>query len=232
MRGSKFFVSEATYAGPFAHEADCSNDAIKNEPMFFNSSVEFAFNNGGPITRSFLNAAMRQYHTPEQKMVFDSRVHMLMPGWYPAIPGFHHDDVPRPPIPVGQHFITAGQPDYDTPRYLSKHIMGLVNAETAPTEFALGSCEMPEVPEGELIYRTWHEEVKKNLASGKLRSVMAPDRMLIKFDWQTFHQGTKCVKNGWRWFGRLSWNTDRANQTTDEIRRNAQVYLEFPMEGW
>ena len=40
------------------------------------------------------------------------------------------------------------------------------------------------------------------------------------------------VRNGWRWFGRVSRNTDRVKNITNEIRVNAQVYLEFPMEGW
>lgn len=231
MKGDKSFNSEVFPLRPFAREV--SNDEIKNEPMFFNSSLPYAYIHGGPITRSFIdNLPMKYLLADVTEFVFDSRVHMLMPGWYPAIPGFHHDDVPRPPIPVGQHFITAGQPDYDTPRYHSKHIMGLVNAETAPTEFALGQCTMPEVPDGELIYRCWHQEVKKLIEKGELQSVMAPDRRLLMFDWQTFHQGTKCVKNGWRWFGRVSWNTERTKNVTNEIRRNAQVYLEFPMEGW
>jgi hypothetical protein len=228
VNGDKFFKSDVRTLKPFA--LDVSNDEIKNEPMFFNSSFEFAYKNGGPITRSFL--ANLPDKLRGRKLVVDSRVHMLMPGWYPAIPGFHHDDVPRPPIPVGQHFITAGQPDYDNPRYHSKHIMGLVNAETAPTEFAIGDCMMPEIPDGELIYRAWHQEVKRLIGAGELKSVMAPDRRLLMFDWQTFHQGTKCVKNGWRWFGRVSWDTDRVNTVTDEIRRNAQVYLTVPFDGW
>jgi hypothetical protein len=228
VKSAKNFASSVSVGRDFATEV--SNEAIKNEPMFFNSSVEFAYDNGGPITRSFLDSVGMALVT--HKMVFDSRVHMLMPGWYPAIPGFHHDDVPRPPIPVGQHFITAGQPDYDEPRYHAKHIMGLVNAEVAPTEFALGDCTMPLVPDGELIYRTWHKEVARLVEEEEMLSYLCPDRQLIFFNWQTFHQATKCVTNGWRWFGRLSYDTDRVNTTTDEIRRNAQVYLELPMEGW
>ena len=207
-----------------------NNDDIKNEPMFFNSDWKFAYDNGGDITKSFLMALPEDWR--EEPLVFDSRVHMLMPGWYPAIPGYHHDDVPRPEIPVGQHFITAGQPDYDTPRYLSQHICGLVNASICPTSFALGDCEMPRVADGELVYRKWHKEVEDLLAKGLLHRVDAPDRMLVGFDWQTFHTGTKAVANGWRWFGRVSRYTDRVNTVTNEIRRNAQVYLEFPMEGW
>lgn len=228
MNGDKRFSSQVVIGGPFATYS--SNDEIKNEPMFFNCDKQFAMEKGGRITQSFLAAVTQAWG--DVPMVFDSRVHMLMPGWYPAIPGFHHDDVPRPDIPVGQHFITAGQPDYDKPRYFSEHICGLVNAAVCPTEFALGDCEMPAIPEGELIYRKWHKEVENLLAKGQLARFMAPDRMLVHFDWQTFHTGTKAVSNGWRWFGRVSRNTDRVNKITNEIRVNAQVYLEFPMEGW
>jgi hypothetical protein len=228
MIGDKRFNSQIKIGVPFA--TYCSNEDIKNEPMFFNCDWQYAHKNGGPITQSFLTAVRNAWG--DVPMVFDSRVHMLMPGWYPAIPGFHHDDVPRPEIPVGQHFITAGQPDYDNPRYHSDHILGLVNADICPTEFALGDCMMPHVADGDLIYRKWHKEVEDLLAKGLMHKVVAPDRLLVHFDWQSFHTGTKAISNGWRWFGRVSRNTDRVNKITNEIRQNAQVYLEFPMEGW
>lgn len=221
----KHFKSTIANLGPFP---GIIGD-IKNEPMLFNSSYAFAFENGGNITRSFLSALPDLW---KDDVVFDSRVHMLMPGWYPAIPGFHHDDVPRPEIPVGQHFITAGQPDYDNPRYRSEHILGLVNAEICPTVFALGSCTMPAVEDGELVYRKWHLEVERLISEGLLEVVEAPSNKLIYFDCDTFHTGVKARSNGWRWFGRISRNTDRAKNTTNEIRKQAQVYLEFPMEGW
>ncbi|QAY00152.1 hypothetical protein EcWhh1_222 [Escherichia phage EcWhh-1] len=228
MNGPKTFNSKARAVGGFAGKI--SNDKIKNEPMFFNSSLAFAFDNGGPITRSFIMNLPDDWNTDQ--VVFDSRVHMLMPGWYPAIPGYHHDDVPRPDIPVGQHFITAGQPDYDNPRYHSEHILGLVNADVCPTYFATGTAQFSQIPEGELIYRQWHKEVLEKIESNELTKWDAPDRTLLQFDWQTWHTGSRAVSNGWRWFGRVSRNTDRVKKITNEIRVNAQVYLEFPMEGW
>ncbi|QOI66611.1 hypothetical protein [Erwinia phage FBB1] len=227
MKGNKTFNSQFKNVGQFATEV--KNDQIKDEPMFFNCDLEFAFEKGGPITRSFIDNLPYDWW---EDVVFDSRVHMLMPGWYPAIPGFHHDDVPRPDIPVGQHFITAGQPDYDNPRYRSEHILGLVNASVCPTHFAVGEAEFNAVPDGELIYRQWHKEVLEHLAKGTLKQVEAEDRKLVKFDCDTWHTGSQAVKNGWRWFGRVSRNTDRVKKISNEIRVNAQVYLEFPMEGW
>lgn len=207
-----------------------SDENIKTEPMFFNSRLDYAYHHGGSITKAFIDALPKDWKIVDA--VFDSRVHMLMPGWYPAIPGWHHDDVPRPEIPTGQHFITAGQPDYDNPRYRAEHIMALVNAHICPTKFIIGDCPMPAIPENELIYRTWHLEVEKLIKEGKVKVEDAPDRQLIYFDCDCFHTGDKAVTNGWRWFGRVSRNTDRAKNITNEIRRQVQVYMEFPMEGW
>lgn len=224
----KNFNSQVIDMGQFAQ--DCRISQIKNEPMFFNCDLDFAYQNGGEITRSFIDNLPANWLN--NKAVFDSRCHMLMPGWYPAIPGWHHDDIPRAEIPTGQHFITAGQPDYDNPRYKSEHIMGLVNANVCPTQFAIGECVMPAVPEGDLIYRKWNDVVDNLIGNDVLATVSAKNNTLYYFDWQTFHSGVKAVGNGWRWFGRVSRNTDRVNKITNEIRNQVQVYLEFPMEGW
>lgn len=215
--------------GPF----EPSQEQIKAEPMFFNSSWLYAIEHGGPITRTFLK------NLPKNKGwesgVFDSRVHMLMPGWYPAIPGWHHDDVPRPKkIKPGTHFMTAGQPDYKNMTYKSEHIMGLCNGDICPTQFACGQIELPDPKEGELVYRKWHPLVNSAIEKGELILKLAPSLRYIHFDWQSFHQGQKTVGNGWRWFGRITKNSDRCKpeNISNEIRTQVQVYLEFPMEGW
>lgn len=203
-------------------EMVCDSSDVKNEPMFFNCSPEFAIENGGPITRAFFDA-LPDFVLKEKKCVFDSRVHMLMPGWYPAIPGYHHDDIERGP---------DGQPDYDNMTYESHHIMALVNADVCPTKFALGVCEMPTVPTGEVIYKHWHDEIVRLLNNKELCWDVAEDKQLTHFSCYTFHTAEKAVKNGWRWFGRLSWDTSRVERITNEIRKQVQVYLEFPTQGW
>ena len=188
----KKFNSSKKVVGNFGEGIPFSE--IKNEPMFFNSDFNYAYEKGGPITRSFLDNLPDDWKN--QPLAFDSRVHMLMPGWFPAIPGWHHDDVPRPEIPTGQHFT------------------------------------MSAIPEDELIYRNWHQEVERLIKEGTLTKELTNNGELVYFDWQSFHTGTKAVSNGWRWFGRVTRNSDRVNKTTNEIRVNCQVYLEFPMEGW
>lgn len=212
------FNSGFSWSGIFNKDYDES--IIKNEPMFFNCSYDFAFENGGPITKSFLSALPFWWKT---NSVFDSRVHMLMKNWYPCIPGYHHDDVPRG---------LNGQPNYDNPEYTSEHIMGLVNGEICPTIIAQGECEMPQVPEGEIVYKVWHKKVDDLIKSKEMVPFECPSGVLIYFNWQTFHTGQKAKNNGWRWFGRISRNTNRTKNITNEIRKQVQVYLEFPMEGW
>lgn len=213
------FNSQFQERGSFAEEVE--NKVIKNETMFFNCDLDFAYKHGNEITRSFIDALPDDWKTCDT--VFDSRVHMLMPKWIPCIYGVHHDDVPRP---------NGGQPDYDNPSYLSEHIMGSVNATICPTQFYIGEAEFDKVTTGENIYKVWHEEVLQKAEKGELQAIDAKDRTLIQFDWQTWHTGVLARQNGWRWFGRLSRNTDRTKHITNEIRRQTQVYMDNLTEGW
>ncbi len=200
--------------------SDWTQEHIKNEPMLFNCSGIEAWRLGGRITRSFLTNLPDEWL--EADIVVDSRVHMLMKGWYPCIPGFHHDDVPRSRA--------DGQPNYVNPEYRSEHLMGLVNGDICPTQFAVGEVDL-EVPEG-IIYKQWHPEVVRLIAEGKMTTTSAPSGKYVYFDDRSFHQGVAANAAGWRWFIRISKNTNRVLHTTNELRRQVQVYLEHPMEGW
>lgn len=193
-----------------------SEAEIKSEPQLFSADVGFASERGGPITRAFLAAVSRHGG------VFDSRVSMMMPGWWACIPGYHHDDVPRE--------TPDSQPDYDSPEYLSKHAMALVGADVCPTEFAIGDCELTKPHEGELIYNAWHREIVRLLDHGDLTRISCPDRTVVYFDWQTWHAGTPAVRRGWRWFGRLSWDTKRP--VLNEIRTQTNVYVSTDGAAW
>lgn len=201
-------------------EGEFSLHQIKNEPMFFNASLQYAWDKGGPITRSFLTALGMP---PGAEAVLDSRTHMLMPGWLPAIPGWHHDDVPRTR--------GDGQPNYENPEYYSEHAMALVNADVAPTEFVIGTQELPPVPlPSGPVYKVWNEMTNIDIEAGRVAVEKAPNQRVVFFDWQAMHRAVPAVKFGWRWFARVSWSTDR--RPTNEIRSQTQVYLPVPEEGW
>lgn len=194
---------------------------VKDEPMFFRADLDFAEKNGGPLTKAFV-AELRNYdkffHT---NILIDSRVHMLFPGWYPSIPGFHLDSVPRE--------LGSKQPNHKNPSYQADHCMMLVG-DASKTEFALGDVILPEIKEDEVYYKEWHPQVEKQVNEGKLKKVVAEPGQLIFFDWQAWHQGVKATKRGFRLFIRAT--AFSTQKVMNEIRRNAQVYLEAPMNGW
>ena len=197
-------------------------DVVKNEPMLFSCSADAARKLGGPITRSFLDRLELVWDLDEPDVVIDSRVHMLMTGWWPCIPGWHHDDVPRSR--------SDGQPNYVDPEYRSEHCMALAGADVCPTEFAIGQHALPDVASGRVVYRDWHPMVEDQVRTGRLRLWRAPTWRLIFFDWQSMHQGTQAIGDGWRWFVRASRSTNR--QQFNEVRRQVQVYMDRPNDGW
>lgn len=202
-------------------------NTVKNEPMLFSASPEFAIENGGPITKAFVEAFFKERpDVNPDDVCIDSRVHMLMPGWFPCIPGWHHDDIPRSRLDK--------QPNYDDPEWSSKHCIALINGGIAPTQFAIGKAVCTDngaVP----IYAEWHKQVERMIESGELERVHAPTNQLVHFDCDTFHQGVGAVGNGWRWFGRISYDAGYVthNRTRhNEIRRQVNVYMENPFKGW
>lgn len=213
------FNSRVTELGSFCKSIHNSN--IPKEIMLFNSSINFAWEKGGPITRSFIDKLPEEYKG--DNAVFDSRVNMLMEGMYPCIPGYHQDDVPRSSI--------TGQPSYKNMPYKSRHILGLVNAEVSPTIFAEGEVDFPEIENGR-VFEEYHKMVLDKIGSGELITVKAKDRTLYEFDYQSFHSGTIAVDSGWRWFGRVSIDTDRAKIKTNIIRTQVQVYMDNLNMGW
>jgi hypothetical protein len=217
-----YFVSDVESVGVF--NAIWTDEEIKNEPMLFNCDLDGAYTLGGKITRDFIRNLLGTRYCdwiPNSEIIIDSRVHMLMPNWYPCIPGMHHDDVPRD---------TTGQPNYINPEYKATHFMGLVNGHIAPTQFALGGIELELPEQGKIIYKEWHPQVMQALEDGTMKSYSAESGQILKFDHTAFHQGTKAISSGWRWFIRASINSKR--KPTNEVRKQVQVYLENPMEGW
>lgn len=197
---------------------------VKAEPMMFNANGTWARDHGGPITRHFLDLLTRRAGIELGQLVFDSRVHMLMPGWWPCIPGWHHDDVPRS--------TPDGQPNYDAPEYRSDHAAAVVGDPVSLTEFAVGDATFPRPPEGAIWYGEWDPIVEKRIEEGTLAREQAPLGEVIMFDDRTWHRGAQATGSGWRWFGRASWNTDRVGRATNEIRQQVQVYMSNPTGGW
>lgn len=200
---------------------DFGQREVKSEPMFFSASCEYAHEHGGPITKAFIEALAPEYRNG----IFDSRTHMLMAGWYPCIPGWHVDDVPRTR--------PDGQPDHANPMYKARHAMAWVGAEPrCPTEFITGDVVLRDAPIGvkRSIYGIWNDEIDAMIERNMYAVHRSEGSRIIYFDWQTFHRGSQAQGGGWRWFGRVSIDTTRV--VTNEFRSQVQVYMPCHTAGW
>lgn len=211
-------------------DTNFSASEIKNEPMLFNCDLEHARTLGGPITRTILESIPSGWKSCP--LVIDSRVHMLMLGWYPCIPGWHHDDVPRTRA--------DGQPNYGHDADRSEHLIGLLNAHLAPTEFASGRADFAYPTDGTVLYAKWHEDVELLLVNKFLNLSFAQSGILYQFNDRTWHRGVPAVGTGWRFFIRISRyfdafsgkNIARKNVRTNEVRKQVQTYLSAVNAGW
>lgn len=188
---------------------------VKAEPMLHRATRAYAEDNGGQLTQRFLSALT----WPD--VLIDSRVHMLMPGMYPCIPGWHHDDVPRERA--------DGQPNYENPSYRAEHCMALWG-DCSLTEFAIGEHEMVVPPIGVKIYKTLSPQIENLCVAGELKRIVAPECRLLYFDWQTWHRGAATTKPGFRFFIRATRGSQL--KPRNETRANANVYMPVLDEGW
>jgi len=194
---------------------DFSEDVIKVEPMFFSSTKQFALTHSGLITKTFIEIFLNDY----DDWIIDSRVHMLKRGWFPCMPGWHHDDIPLDP--------KTNQPNYDTPEYFARHRFCVIG-QSSMTEFLNCETEMPKVDT--IFYKDWNDVIKaKYLDTTSIFKVSSGD--VVDFTWQDFHRGVECtVEFCWRYFIRASRQTKR--EFKNEIRNQVQIYLVNPETGW
>jgi hypothetical protein len=198
-----------------------TQEEIKNEPMLFSVDVEYALRNAGPITREFIRCS--GLAESKEKWIIDSRVHMLMPGWLPAIPGYHTDDCERSR--------QDGQPNYINPSYRATHLMAVVDSGTGSlTEFVKTPMILDEVPLGQTVYKVWNDEVKARVARGELETWQVKSGDIVRFGHEDFHRVMPAIGNGWRYFIRASSGTPR--KFYNEIRKQVQVYMSDPEAGW
>jgi len=108
--------------------------------------------------------------------------------------------------------------------------MVLYNGDICPTEFAIGEQVFSNPEDHQVIYKEWHNEVESLIKQKQLELVKAPNNQIIYFNDRTWHQGTRAVGKGFRLFIRATWGSKL--EPKNEIRRQSQVYMNNPMQGW
>lgn len=183
--------------------------------MVFGASPAFAHEHGGPLTRAFLEALDL---VGMAGIIVDTRSHMLFPGHFPAIGGWHCDLVAR-----GED----GQPDLGRLRdggahwtYTSASVDGLCHVEFAaePTDLEI------ERTAGSL----W-SDVHRAMAARTVATTKIPHGRVVEFYRDSLHRPTKADRIGWRFFARAS---EATTEPQNKIRRQVQVYIENEAAGW
>lgn len=187
--------------------------------QFYRASEQFAHTHGGKFFQELLpmlDLSGGRY------VSIDSRVSMLMPGWFPCIPGWHCDDFHRP---EGQPALEALLP--------IKHYCVVLGADVSTTEFVWQPIELPSPTE---IYdalgsdRPLYAHYNEMIEARKLRTRRLQNGEVLRFTGLDFHRGLAAERPGWRAFIRISVSDHR--EPKDEIRTQSQVYLTAPFEGW
>lgn len=192
---------------------------IENETMLFSAGLDFAQENGGELTRKVIDILKKDLPKLDDNhwWIIDTRSHMLMPGMYPAIGGWHCDAVYR-----GEY---DSQPDLskidESPHFvvtLSSREDGVSNTEFISSELTLDID----------TERVW-ADLSQQINEGNLGDrALIPDGVLCKFTSKTIHRPTAAKKRGWRWFFRCSCNYAPPH---NKIRHQVQVYTEINA-GW
>lgn len=150
--------------------------------------------------------------------VLDTRLQRLMPGMYPAIPGWHCDDWPREDY--------HGQPNLYLIDRRVRHwtaIMATEDDGVSLTEFVSEPFEL-ELKPGRSVWRQVHEHVVRE----QLPTWRAPLGAVVEFGPMAVHRASPATTRGWRWWARCSWRKSRP--VTAHV--GEQVYVLSEANGW
>jgi len=190
---------------------------IKREPMLFSCDLEHAKLLGGPLTREVLEKLEEVLPAPRggRNWVVDTRVHMLKPHFYPAIPGWHGDAVGR-----GEN----GQPESFAEDAGQRHYCVLLETtpDLAPTDFLIEEVEVEIDPEA-----VW-KSVDAAVNEKEVKHAPLPAGNLCEFTTETLHRCTAATGKGWRFFFRCS---EMKTAPRNEIRTQVQTYVDIN-QGW
>lgn len=201
-----------------------SVDIIKNEPMLWQADSYFAACEGGPLTKKCMSVLYENKKNIKElitsvvankkQIIVDTRVSMLMKGFYPSIPDWHCDHVER-----GDN----GQPDLDKMSDDNYNYCCVISDKdfVSGTEFILDELDIDVDKDN-----VW-SSVNSNVERLAPRTKQLKSGDIIRFNQAAIHRATPAVVGGWRFFFRLSvCDVEPKN----EIRRQTQVYVKEG--GW
>lgn len=200
-----------------------SNDDIKSTFGLWAASLDDAVKYGGEITREAIKCFDLKFD--RKYIIVDTKIHMLIPGFSPAILGWHTDGAPRDknksPIGLGPPNLS----DQEDERFNHYHLM--VTGQGCLTKFINTpiELELPDQPSYD-VYKEISKSVEKKVKENSEIVSVVPSCTAVEFDWWDIHSGVIATKKEWRFFIRVT-ETDYLEPEKDLrkiIRMQHQVY--------
>lgn len=225
-----------------------TDDQIKNTPALWNASIEDALKYGGDLTREAIG--LMNLRGDRRSIIVDTKIHMLMPGFMPAIPGWHTDGAPRS---ADGDPGAKGAPDLAMQRYIEDGKNAYISADDpyprlgpgAPPQYHLlvtGShcstlfvdgeidLDLPEGTPARDFYKQMSQQVGRDTETPRKAS---PASEVVEFGWWDVHTAVAASTFGWRFLIRVTetdWLTPQRD-LRQVMRAQQQVYV--PTEfGW
>jgi len=204
---------------------------IKNTFGLWNASIDDAVLYGGEVTRQALRV-MNLRHD-RKNIIVDTKIHMLMPGWSPAILGWHTDGAPRDnkKNPQGSGLPDTFAQENDV-RFNHYHF--LVTGQGCLTEYIKGPLiiDIPSEP-SESVYSVMSNTVDRQVKIHPQIVSTVPSCTAVEFDWWDIHRGVIAKKSEWRYLIRVCESDyyEPRKDLREVIRVQSQIYspLDF---GW
>jgi hypothetical protein len=203
---------------------------IRNLPQLLRCDKNFILHLQNDTINTILNYIPK--HPEYLYSVIDTKVHMLMKGDYPCIPGWHADDFYRPSISGSVYedeYLKPSnkiyQPDLENVlrKAPSIHYMILLG-DCSNTEFL--DCDVELKLPKDNVYKSLNEEIENNKT---LITKFLQPSTIYKFGPTTLHRGSPAFKSGWRFFLRLTYSNTR--KPINEFRQSSQIYIK-EIGGW
>lgn len=204
---------------------------LKNTFSLWNASYEDAIRYGGAITRDALQAM--NIHHDRKNIIVDTKIHMLMPGWSPAILGWHVDGAPRDaqknPQGTGLPDTFAQEGDERFNRY---HLM--VTGTGCLTQYINKpvTVPIPSTPSYD-VYTHMSRFVQEHVAKHPEDVSTFPSCTVMEFDWWDIHTGVLATKKEWRYLIRVCESDyyEPRKDLREVIRMQSQIYSPTDF-GW
>jgi hypothetical protein len=208
------------------------DNEIKNTFGLWNCSLDDAVRYGGEITRQAIQA-MNLRHD-RKNIIVDTKIHMLMKGMSPAIPGIHCDGAPRDEHnnPQGKGLPDTLKQEKLSDRSNRYHI--LITGTGCLTQFVSRpiTLQIPSEP-SEDVYNIISKQVRSMSEKDPTLLQDIPTCTVVQFDWFDLHTGVIASKKEWRYLIRVCESDfyEPQKDLRNVIRIQSQVYSPYDF-GW